>query len=200
MSADETIEEIRERAAAHALGVLSAAEARAVEARLAAGDARYLAELAAFRSVADDLAYAAPPRSPSPAARARVLAAVAAVAAAAAPPILDRRDGVRFVRSERLGWRPGVHAGVEIKILRADRDAGRVTLLTRLAPGTVYPHHRHDDFEELFLLAGDVEVNGVPMAPGDYCSAAAGSIHDGIRTVGGCTFIVSTSARDALFA
>lgn len=197
MSTDETIEEIRERAAAYALGVLAAAEARAVEAKLSAGDARYLAEVAAFRSVADDLAYAARPRTPSPAARARVLAAVGA---AAEPPILDRRDGVRFVRSDRLGWQPGVHAGVEIKILRADRDAGRVTLLTRLAPGTVYPHHRHDDFEELFLLAGDVEVNGVPMAPGDYCSAAAGSIHDGIRTVDGCTFIVSTSARDALFA
>jgi anti-sigma factor ChrR (cupin superfamily) len=196
VTADETIEEIRERAAGYALGILSAEEARAVEAKLAAGDARYLAEVAAFRSVTDDLAYAARPQSPSPAARARVLDAVAAAEA----PILDGQDGVRFVRADRFEWRPGVFAGVEFKILRADYETGRVTLLTKLAPGTVYPYHQHDDFEELFLLTGDVVVNGVPMHPGDYCSAAPGSVHDGIRTVGGCTFIVATSTRDALFA
>jgi anti-sigma factor ChrR (cupin superfamily) len=195
VSTDETIEQIRERAAAYALGTLSADEARAVQARLALGDPRYLAEVAAFRSVAEDLAHAARPQSPSPAARARVLDAIAAMEA----PILDQ-DGIRFVRAAQFDWNPGVFDGVAFKILRADYAAGRVTLLTRLAPGTVYPRHQHDDFEELFLLDGDVVVNGVPMHPGDYCSAAPGSVHDGIRTVGGCTFVMNTSTRDALFA
>ena len=195
MSADETIEQIRERAAAYALGTLSDDEARAVEARLALGDPRYLAEVAAFRSVAEDLAHATSPHLPSPAARARVLGAIAALEA----PFIDQ-DGIRFVRAAQYDWKPGVFDGVEFKILRADPEAGRVTLLTKLAPGTVYPRHQHDDFEELFLLDGDVVVNGVPMHPGDYCSAAPGSVHDGIRTVGGCTLVVSTSTRDALFA
>jgi anti-sigma factor ChrR (cupin superfamily) len=196
VTVDETIEEIQARAAAYVLGALSADDAADVEAKLAAGEARYVAEVAACRAVADDLAYAPRPQSPRPEARARLLEAIAAPRS----PVVDRHDGVRFVFPEHVEWQQGVFAGVEFKILRADPDGGRVTLLTRLAPGTVYPHHRHDEFEELFLLAGDVMVNGVAMHPGDYCSAAAGSIHDGIRTLGGCTFIVSTSTRDGLFA
>ena len=193
---DETIEDIRERAAAYALGTLPLEEMRAVAAKLAAGDARYVAEVAAFRAVTDDLAYAATPQRPGPEARARVLAAVAAAPA----PTVDCGEGVCVVRPDRLKWRPGVFTGVEFKILHADAEAGRLTLLTKLAAGTVYPHHQHSDLEELYLVSGDVLVNGVPMQPGDYCSARAGSVHDGIRTVGGCTFIVSTSTRDALFA
>jgi anti-sigma factor ChrR (cupin superfamily) len=195
VTADQDIDEIRECAALYALGLLPAEEAAAVEAQLAAGEPRWVAEVAACRSVADDLAYAAAPQAPRPGARQRVLDAVAADAA----PRLER-DGVRFVRPERLGWRPGNVAGVEIKILYLDRDAGRVTLLTRLAPGTVYPPHRHVGFEEIYLIDGDVTVNGVPMRPGDYCSAASGSAHDGIRTSGGCTYLVSTTTRDAHFA
>lgn len=193
MTADETIEEIRERAAAYVLGALSPEEARAVAAKLAAGDPRYTVEVAALQGVADDLAYAAAPQSAPPAARARLLAAIAAP-----PPARLEHDGIHFVFPRHEDWRPGTFDGVEFKILRSDPDAGRVTLLTRLAPGTRYPHHTHDQFEELFLLSGDVTVNGVSMQPGDYCGAAPGSVHDGIRTVGGCTFIVSTSTRDAL--
>ena len=148
------------------------------------------------RSVADDLAYAARPQSPSPAAPARMLDAVAAAEA----PILDRLDGVRFVRADHLQWRPGVFAGVEFKILRADHEAGRVTLLTRLAPGTIYPHHQHDDFEELFLLDGDVVVNGVPMIRATTAAPPPAASTTASAPSGGCTFIVATSTRDALFA
>jgi anti-sigma factor ChrR (cupin superfamily) len=192
VSADQDIDEIRARAALYALGLLPADEAALVEAELAAGEPRWVEEVAACRSVADDLAYAAAPQTPSPGTRQRVLDAVAAVEA----PRLER-DGVRFVRPQRLGWRPVGIPGVEIKVLHLDREAGRVTLLTRLAPGTVFPTHRHAGCEEIYLIDGDVTVNGVPMRPGDYCSAPAGSAHDGIRSAGGCTYLVSTSTRDA---
>lgn len=187
MSTDESIEEIRERAVAYALGTLPADEARAVEARLAAGDARYVEEVAAFRSVVDDLAYAARPQAPSPAARARVLAAAA--------PVVEQQ-GLRFVRGARVEWQPGVVDGLDFKVLRLDAAAGRATLLARMAPGVVYPNHRHAGVEEIYLVDGDLLVNGVPMRAGDYCSADAATVHDGIRTVGGCTFVVTASMHD----
>lgn len=195
MSADASRDEIRAQAALYALGLLADEEARAVEAQLAAGEPRWVEEVAACRSVTDDLAYAARPQAPPPAARQRVLEAIGEP-----PPARQERDGVRFVHPDRLGWRRTPFAGVEVKILHLDRQAGRVTLLTRLAPGTLYPTHRHDGFEEIYVVDGDVLVNGVAMRAGDYCSAAAGSLHEGVRTTGGCTYIVSTSTRDALVA
>lgn len=195
MSTDETIEGIRERAAAYALGTLPADEARAVEARLAAGDARYVEEVAAFRSVVDDLAYAVRPQTPSPSARTRVLAAIAAAEA----PVVEEQ-GLRFVRGRQVAWQPGVVDGLDFKLLRLDAEVGRATLLARMAPGVVYPNHRHAGVEEIYLVAGDLLVNGVPMRAGDYCSAAADTVHDGIRTVGGCTFIVTASTHDEYLA
>ncbi|HSP97031.1 MAG TPA: hypothetical protein VL049_07270 [Candidatus Dormibacteraeota bacterium] len=75
-----------------------------------------------------------------------------------------------------------------------------MTLLTRLAPGTIYPHHQHDDFEELFLLDGDVVVNGVPMIRATTAAPPPAASTTASAPSGGCTFIVATSTRDALFA
>jgi len=191
VSNEESIEQIRERAALYALGALPADEAALVEARLAAGDARYAAEVAACRPVVDDLAWAARPAVPRPAARARVLARVAALEA----PVIEQ-DGVRFVRGAQLEWQPGPIAGFETRALRVDEANGRITLLARLAPGAVYPAHRHRGVEEIYLVEGELTINGVVMRAGDYCSAEADSLHDGIRTTGGCVFVVTASAFD----
>jgi hypothetical protein len=195
VSADETIDQIRERAVLYALGVLPAEEAREVEGRIAAGDQRYRDEVAVFRSVTDELAHAAPPLTPPASARQRVLDRIATGQA----PVVEQR-GLRFVRGRELDWRPGVGPGVEFKTLTIDPERGRFTALVRMAPGTHYPNHRHRDVEELYLLEGDLIVNGVPMAPGDYCSANPDTLHDGIRTVRGCTFIASAGVSDEYVA
>jgi hypothetical protein len=195
VSSDESLEQIRERAALYALGLLPADEAQRVAACLAAGDARYLAEVAACRSVADDLAYAARPAAPQPAARARVLARIAAAEA----PVLEQ-DGVRFVRGAQLDWQAGPIADFETKALRVDEAGGRITLLARLAPGGVYPSHRHRGVEEIYLVEGDLLINGVLMRSGDSCSADADSVHDGIRSPSGCVFVVTANAADEFLA
>ena len=195
MSSEESIEQIRERAALYALGALPADEAALVDARLAAGDPRYAAEVAACRAVADDLAWAARPTMPPPAARARVLAPIAALEA----PVIEQ-DGLRFVRGQQLEWQAGPIAGFETRALRVDEASGRITLLARLAPGAVYPAHRHRGVEEIYLVEGELTINGVVMRAGDYCSAEADSLHDGIRTAGGCVFIVTASALDEFVA
>ncbi len=191
MSNEESIEEIRELAALYALGALPSDAAAVVAARLAAGDPRYLDEVAACRGVVDDLASAARPVAAPPAARARVLARVAALEA----PVLEQ-DGLRFVRGAQLAWEAGPIADFSTKALRVDEEGGRVTLLARLAPGAVYPSHRHRGVEEIYLIEGDLLINGVLMRGGDYCSAAADSLHDGIRSPSGCVFVVTASTAD----
>jgi hypothetical protein len=173
------------------LGALPPDEARAFEAQLAAGDARAESELAAFRAVVQDLAHAAPPQAPPPALRERVLARIATEDAA----VIDQ-GGLSFVRGDRLGWQPGSVPGVEVKPLSIDAERGRRTVLVRMAPGTVYPAHRHGDLEEIYMLEGDYLVSGVLMRAGDYCRAEGGTVHEDSRTLSGCVLIVSASLQD----
>ena len=195
MNTDETNEQISAQAAMYVLGILSADEARALEARLAAADERYRVEVDAFRAVAAQLAFAARPVAPGPRARARVLAAVAAHESS----VIDD-GGLRFVRAGQLGWQLGPVPGLEIKPLRLDLAQQRVTVLARMAPGTAYPAHRHGGLEELYLLEGDLLVGDVLMRPGDYCSAEPDTIHNAIRTLQGCVFVTTASTRDEVIA
>ncbi len=49
-------------------------------------------------------------------------------------------------------------------------------------PGATYPSHRHTEVEELYLLEGDLFVEGQWMKPGDYCRDEPESIHGKVRT------------------
>lgn len=195
MKADETNEHVSEQAALYALDALPVEEARALEARLTAGDERYRAEVDAFRAVAAQLAYAARPVAPRPAARARVLDAVAAHEAA-----LIENDGLRFVRAAQLDWQPGPVAGIEMKVLTVDPVRERATVLARMAPGAAYPAHRHGGLEELFLLQGELLVGDVLMRAGDYCSAEADSVHHGVRALRDSVLVTTFSTRDEVIA
>jgi anti-sigma factor ChrR (cupin superfamily) len=192
VTTDETLQEVRERAALFVLGALAPHEAAAVEAQLAAGDARYVDAVAEARAVADDLAYAAPPRAPRPAARDRVLARVAAEAS----PAVVEQDGVRVVFGSQIAWQTTPLPGVEFKLLREDPVSGRGTRLIRMAPGAEYPKHRHPQMEEVVLLEGDLMVNGVLMHPGDYCAAACDSIHHRVHSPNGCVFLVTAGSNE----
>ena len=106
------------------------------------------------------------------------------------------REGLYFARGDRLDWHTGRGPGIEVKLLAADAERRRRTVVVRMAPGTVYPAHRHVDVEEIYLLEGDYMVAGVLMHAGDYCRAEVGTVHEDSRTLSGCTFIVTTSLQD----
>ena len=46
------------------------------------------------------------------------------------------------------------------------------------------------------MLAGDLTVEGERLVAGDYCAAAAGTMHHETVSEGGCTFVLATSERD----
>jgi len=194
VTTDESLEQVRERAALYALGALAPDETAAFEARLAAGDARYREALAECRAVVDDLAYAAPPRAPRDGVRERVLDRIAADASGG----IVERDGIRVVLGAHMPWERSPLPGVEFKFLREDAVSGRRTGLIRLAPGAVYPKHRHPEPEEVVLLEGDLIVNGMVMHPGDYCSAERNSIHEQVFSPSGCVFVVTAGTNEFL--
>ncbi len=189
-----SLEHAQEQAALYALGALSAHEHEDFEAHLADGCETCAEELRAFRAVAEELGLAAAPVATRPELRERVLDRVAR--ADAKDDAVFEKDGLHFVRQDRSGWQAGKAPGCYFKRLHHDPERQYVTQLIRMDPGTVYPAHRHADFEEIYLLDGDLLVSDVHMSAGDYCRADAGSIHTGIRSENGCLFIAMFSERN----
>jgi anti-sigma factor ChrR (cupin superfamily) len=88
--------------------------------------------------------------------------------------------------------------GLTYKVLAADTDKDRVSLLVRLAPGAHYPPHRHAGVEELYLLHGELWIDEKKLYPGDYNHAEAGTGDQRVWSETGCTCILLTSTRDLL--
>jgi quercetin dioxygenase-like cupin family protein len=130
----------------------------------------------------------------------RVLKGTSATAQAAPAgensAIIYRTAGVLISRSEAIPWQPIAASGIWTKLLFADLEQHCVTSLVRLDPGIYYPPHRHRGPEEIFLLTGEITVQGKLMKAGDYCRAEPGSIHGESFSKAGCTFILRASTQD----
>jgi anti-sigma factor ChrR (cupin superfamily) len=91
-----------------------------------------------------------------------------------------------------------VAPGIECKLLAADREKHRVSMLVRLAPGASYPPHTHAGVEELHLLDGELWINGRKLVPGDYNYGAPGALDESVWSETGCTCVLVTSTQDTL--
>lgn len=192
-----SIETARERAALYAAGALANDERQEFEAHLQSGCNLCQAEVDAFTTVGGLLAESVPVRRPRPELRRLVEEAVAQIASA---PCVTEKGGVRFVRGDQLNWETSAQGTVQIKRLHQDSQRGYHSVLVRMRPGDTFPRHRHADVEEVYLIEGDVTLNGVTMHAGDYCRAEAGSTHSVLSTEHGCTFMVIASDRDEILA
>ena len=175
-----------ELSALSALGVLDPDEAATFEAHLAEGCPTCEAEVRAFRAVAGYLGYAVPPERPRPEVRDRLLAYVSA------------GNAVTVIGASEGEWGRGEIEGVMVKILFRDPATRRITALGRIEPGVRYPSHRHADTEELYMLEGDLTVEGQVLRGGDYCAAPAGTVHGVSVTRDGCTYLVFASEQDQI--
>jgi quercetin dioxygenase-like cupin family protein len=109
---------------------------------------------------------------------------------------LVRAEQIYTKRSDQGKWRPFGIPGIEMRVLYFDRDRNYATTLLRMAPGAVYPPHRHTEAEECYVLEGDVRVGAETFRAGDYQRAEAGSIHDVQSTEGGCVLLIMASLND----
>ncbi|HEY2388451.1 MAG TPA: cupin domain-containing protein [Candidatus Binatia bacterium] len=172
-------EPLRERASLYALGALDGAARRELEEHIRDGCRVCGDEVAAFGDVAADLALMATPEAPPVALRGRLLDAVRAPESASPFFFLGADEG-RWV--EML-------PGVMRKDLAAT-DAGSRAFLVRMAPGSAIVTHAHGPIEHCYLIEGDLRVAGRHVRAGAYHRAAAGSVHETIRTDGGALFLI----------
>jgi quercetin dioxygenase-like cupin family protein len=94
-----------------------------------------------------------------------------------------------------LQWKPHPVPGIEIAVMHLDPVSHMAVGMLRVPPNTRYPMHRHAAVEEIYMLQGDLRVDGVIYGPGDYLRSAPGSCH-GPASVEGCQFFFRTSIDD----
>jgi anti-sigma factor ChrR (cupin superfamily) len=91
-----------------------------------------------------------------------------------------------------------VAPGIECKLLAADRERQRISMLVRLVAGASYPAHQHAGVEELHLLDGELWIDERKLAPGDYSCGAPGARDERVFSETGCTCLLLTSTQDVL--
>jgi ChrR Cupin-like domain len=115
---------------------------------------------------------------------------------------LAEETGNRPVLPPARGWSEPeweqVAPGIECKLLAADTERHRVSMLVRLAPGASYPPHTHAGVEELHLLDGELWIDERKLFPGDYNYGAPGAGDERVWTETGCTCVLVTSTKDVL--
>jgi quercetin dioxygenase-like cupin family protein len=99
-------------------------------------------------------------------------------------------------RSADLQWTsPGIPK-VEIAILHTDPITRERVGLLRAQPGMQYPPHRHGGTEEIYMLSGDLVLEGETYYTGDYIRSAPGSKHGPAYSAAGCMFFFRSSMDD----
>ena len=114
------------------------------------------------------------------------------------PEVLLNRSGLLMFRTEGMAWQAGKAPGCWMKTLIVEEGSRIATSLVRMDAGSHFPAHRHFSTEEVFLLAGDLVVEGQEMKPGDYCYAETNSVHSESHTETGCTFVLRASELDQI--
>jgi ChrR Cupin-like domain len=174
----------------YALEALPASEAPAAEAQISScPDCR--AELETLRPLVDAfVAWPADVLRPPASLWDRLARRIAAETGQ--PPLAAAPD-----RGPTPEWEEAA-PGIFCKLLATDPVRDRVTMLVRLAPGAIYPPHRHASVEELHMLHGELIVDGKRLYAGDYLRSEPGTADDRVWSETGCTGVLITSTRDIL--
>jgi ChrR Cupin-like domain len=100
------------------------------------------------------------------------------------------------VRSDGLKWESVGIPKVTIATLYHDTAKREKTGLLRAEPDMHYPAHHHSGVEEIYMLSGDLTLEGVTYYAGDYIRSAAGSDHAAAYSAEGCMFFFRSSLDD----
>jgi 2,4'-dihydroxyacetophenone dioxygenase len=95
--------------------------------------------------------------------------------------------------AQALAWVPWAMQGSHFKLLHADPESGRFTLLIKFDKDVAAPLHRHIGAVEGYMLEGSFYYHDNPdivFTPGSYLYENEGAVHRPISPEGGIMFAV----------
>jgi len=105
---------------------------------------------------------------------------------------LDGLEGapIQSVRAEEGTWEQRSEK-VWKKVVAEETRSGRTMYLLRCLPGASIKPHIHERAEHLFILEGELWIDGKLYSTGDAQVAMPGSVHPEITMPAGCLVLVS---------
>lgn len=99
----------------------------------------------------------------------------------------NTRDTLDVVHGPRVDWIPWAFEGAYFKLLHADRESGRFTILIKVDPGVSAPIHRHLEPVEAYVTKGGFHYADDPairFEEGSYLFENVGAIHEPVSPEG----------------
>jgi hypothetical protein len=100
------------------------------------------------------------------------------------------------MRSNQLNWVQTPIPKVKIALLHSDQTTREKVGLLQAEADMTYPRHRHGGTEEIYMLSGDLTLEGITYYSGDYIRSASGSTHGEAYSKDGCMFFFHSSLDD----
>jgi len=177
------------------LGALTATQKRELDRRRRSASARERTAASVYQELPAVLAAGAPAHAVPTQLKSKILAAIGE------PPksklAVARNVGSFLSASDTSAWRDHAVKGVRYRVLSVNSTANYAVTLYELAPGAVFPEHKHaGGAEECYVLTGDFHVDGRELHAGDFHHALAGTEHGESITENGCTLLVIAPAAD----
>jgi anti-sigma factor ChrR (cupin superfamily) len=188
--------DLHELAPTYALGALDASDQALFEQHLQQGCDSCAEDVQSFTDVANLIGESVPAHPPQHL-REKLLHSI--TREPRDPGILLQQSGLLIARSDEFAWQP-LAPGIFLKTLHQDAARKYQTALVRMDAGAHYPSHSHAEIEELFMLSGELHVEGQLMRSGDYCRGDSGSVHGETFTDTGCLFLLMASQENQIVA
>ncbi|MFW6197855.1 MAG: cupin domain-containing protein [Myxococcota bacterium] len=113
------------------------------------------------------------------------------------------RPFIEFLQSQLLHWQTGLYGGgfadVRSKVLSLDGESGASSTIVQFPPefNLAGPFHLRVD-QELFVLAGDLDIDGYKHRRYTYAHLPAGFEHTHVRSEGGAVVLAFYSGEPRL--
>ncbi|HET8576624.1 MAG TPA: cupin domain-containing protein [Methylomirabilota bacterium] len=91
--------------------------------------------------------------------------------------IIKATERSTYLDVSKIDWEPTKFPGVWTKPLYED-PSGRMTTLTKIAPGARLPRHQHVGIEQSYVLEGTLVDEDGACSAGNFVWRRAGSIHE----------------------
>jgi anti-sigma factor ChrR (cupin superfamily) len=183
-----------DQALLYAMGVLTADERDAFEARIASGDVN-AAELESLQQSMVAAVLAAEP-APRPLVKDRLLASVKN--SRRRTHFEEPEPGVMILRSGDGRWIDTGYRGVTYQMLHLDKESRMATTILKLEPGAKYPPHRHTTLEQCWVIRGDARLGNLQIFEGDFEKAMPGTDHGIVTSDTGCELLIISCVDDEI--